>query len=88
MTEVAFFIRKAASSAFPLFTGFCSSLSFKLAEELSLPKPPRITLRNYLFIPLHIIYERIAPDEPTNAPVIIKAVFSKVKPIPAAAQPE
>ena len=30
----------------------------------------------------------MAPDEPTNAPVIIKAVFSKVKPIPAAAQPE
>ena len=35
-----------------------------------------------------MIYERIAPDEPTRAPVIIKAVFSKVKPIPAAAQPE
>ena len=34
------------------------------------------------------MYERIAPDEPTKAPVIIKAVFSKVKPIPAAAQPE
>ena len=38
--------------------------------------------------PLHIIYERIAPDDPTNAPVIIKAVFSNVNPIPAAAQPE
>ena len=39
-------------------------------------------------MPLHIIYESIAPDDPTNAPVIIKAVFSKVNPIPAAAQPE
>ena len=37
---------------------------------------------------LYIIYDKIAPDEPTSAPVIIKAVFSKVKPIPAAAQPE
>ena len=34
------------------------------------------------------MYESIAPEEPTKAPVIIKAVFSKVKPIPAAAQPE
>ena len=61
---------------------------FGFSEELSLPKPPRITLRNDLFIPLHIIYESIAPDDPTNAPVIINAVFSKVKPMPAAAQPE
>tara|TARA_B100000282_G_C31513208_1_gene390361 strand:+ start:454 stop:672 length:219 start_codon:yes stop_codon:yes gene_type:complete len=34
------------------------------------------------------MYERIAPEEPTKAPVIIKAVFSRVNPIPAAAQPE
>ena len=40
------------------------------------------------FIPLHIIYDKIAPDDPTRAPVIISAVFSSVKPIPAAAQPE
>ena len=34
------------------------------------------------------MYESIAPDDPTRAPVIIKAVFSNVNPIPAAAQPE
>tara|TARA_B100000678_G_C17735774_1_gene312560 strand:+ start:262 stop:480 length:219 start_codon:yes stop_codon:yes gene_type:complete len=34
------------------------------------------------------MYDKIAPDDPTKAPVIIKALFSKVKPIPAAAQPE
>jgi hypothetical protein len=34
------------------------------------------------------MYDKIAPDEPTNAPVIINAVFSRVNPIPAAAQPE
>ena len=37
---------------------------------------------------MHIIYESIAPEDPTSAPVIINAVFSKVKPIPAAAHPE
>ena len=45
-------------------------------------------MKKDLFIPLHIIYDKIAPDEPTKAPVIIKAVFSKVNPIPAAAQPD
>jgi len=39
-------------------------------------------------MPLHIIYDKIAPEDPTRAPVIIRAVFSNVKPIPAAAQPE
>tara|TARA_B000000532_G_scaffold187632_1_gene153667 strand:- start:60 stop:296 length:237 start_codon:yes stop_codon:yes gene_type:complete len=34
------------------------------------------------------MYDKIAPDDPTSAPVIIKAVFSKVNPIPAAAHPE
>ena len=28
------------------------------------------------------------PEEPTRAPVIIRAIFPSVKPIPAAAQPE
>ena len=30
----------------------------------------------------------MAPEDPTSAPVIIKAVFSSVNPIPAAAHPE
>ena len=34
------------------------------------------------------MYDKTAPEEPTNAPVIINAVFSSVKPIPAAAHPE
>jgi hypothetical protein len=40
------------------------------------------------FIALHMMYERIAPDEPTSAPVMIIAVLWSVKPIAAAAQPE
>ena len=43
---------------------------------------------NDLFIAAHIIYESIAPDDPTNAPVIIRAVFPSVNPIPAAAHPD
>ena len=35
-----------------------------------------------------MMYERIAPDEPTSAPVTIIAVLCRVKPIAAAAQPE
>src|SRR6056300_1380502 len=87
ITDEAFFIKKAASSAFPLFTDLCSLYCVETDCSVA-PNPPKITLKNDLFIPLHIMYERIAPYEPTNAPVIIKAVFSKVKPIPAAAQPE
>ncbi len=34
------------------------------------------------------MYDNIAPEDPTKAPVIINAVFSKVNPIQAAAQPE
>ena len=30
----------------------------------------------------------MAPDEPTSAPVMIRAVFSRVNPMPAAAHPE
>jgi hypothetical protein len=42
---------------------------------------------NERFIPLHMMYDRIAPDEPTSAPVMISAVLPSVKPMPAAAQP-
>ena len=70
----------------PLLTGFLF-LFFCNVKSVP-PNPPRITLKNDRFIPLHMIYDKIAPDEPTKAPVIINAVFSKVKPIPAAAHPE
>jgi hypothetical protein len=40
------------------------------------------------FIPLHMMYERIAPEDPTSAPVMISARLPSVKPIPAAAQPD
>ena len=44
MTDEAFFIKKAASSAFPLLTGLCS-LFFDSADCSVAPKPPKITLK-------------------------------------------
>ena len=46
-----------------------------------------ITLKNDLSPFTHYV-RKYGSDEPTKAPVIIKAEFSNVKPIPAAAQPE
>ena len=64
--------KKAASSAFPLLTGLCSLLDLIDVSSVA-PKPPNITLKKERFIPLHIIYDKIAPEDPTSAPVIIKS---------------
>ena len=77
----------AASSADPRLTGLCS-LPPSDAFAPSAPKPPKMTDTKLLFMALHIIYDRIAPEEPTSAPVIISARLPKVKPKAAAAQPE
>ena len=34
------------------------------------------------------IFSELSPEEPTSAPVTISAVLPRVKPMPAAAQPE
>ena len=36
----------------------------------------------------HMMYDRIAPLEPTSAPVTISRSFDSMKPVAAAAQPE
>jgi hypothetical protein len=36
----------------------------------------------------HMMYERIAPLDPTSAPVTIRRSFESMKPVAAAAQPE
>src|ERR1700722_323319 len=86
MTLGYFFNREAASSAEPIFTGRCSASP--LGPATSPPKPPRMTEMNERFMPRHMMYDRIAPDEPTSAPVMISAELPSVKPMPAAAQPE
>ena len=53
MTLPAFFIRKAASSAEPSFTGRCSAPA--AGPAVSPPKPPRITEMKERFMPLHMM---------------------------------
>ena len=76
----------ATSSGEPDFTCFCSVPA--TAVPPSAPKPPRITLMNDRFIALHMMYDRIAPDEPTSDPEMISIGLLSEKPMPAAAQPE
>ena len=40
------------------------------------------------FIARHMMYDRIAPLDPTSAPVTISRSFDSMKPVAAAAQPE
>src|SRR5580692_8417428 len=77
-----------ASSAEPDFTGRCSVDPPAAAAPASLPKPPRITLKNERFIARHMMYERIAPEEPTSEPAMISIGLFSEKPMPTAAQPE
>ena len=56
--------------------------------ETSPPTAPKITFWSERFIPLHIICVRINPDAPTNAPLIIRALFMRTNPVAAAAIPE
>ena len=89
MTFEAFFMMNAASSAFPLRTvRSAAPAGPAAAPPVSVPQPPNNTLMMLRFMPLHIMYDRIAPDAPTRAPVIISARFWIVNPIPQAAQPE
>ncbi len=86
ITVSALSIRNAASSGEPDRTGRCSVAP--AAAATSPPKPPRITLKNERFIALHMMYDRIAPLEPTSEPATISMKLFSEKPMPAAAQPE
>ncbi|CAG8873778.1 hypothetical protein PS861_06302 [Pseudomonas fluorescens] len=88
ITVSALVSRKVASSAEPDFTGRASFEPAGPAASAVLPKPPSSTLKKERFIALHMMYERIAPDEPTSEPAMISIELFSEKPIPAAAQPE
>src|SRR5471032_2499912 len=88
MTVSALLMMKAASSAEPDLTGRCSCAPAGPPAAASPPKPPRITLKKERFIALHMMYDRIAPDEPTSEPAMISMALLSEKPMPAAAQPE
>ena len=69
-----------------IFTGRCSLFLFSFV--CSVAPTPKYNIEKWsIHTFTHYVWKN-GSDEPTNAPVIIKAEFSKVKPIPAAAQPE
>ena len=80
--------RKVASSAEPDFTGRASLEPAAAPASGALPKPPNSTLKKERFIALHMMYDRIAPLEPTREPAMISIELFSEKPMPAAAQPE
>src|SRR6478735_11034859 len=86
ITVSALPMMNAASSGLPDLTVFAEA-SAAIAPS-GAPKPPRITLKKLRFIALHMMYERIAPDEPTSDPAMISIGLFSEKPIPAAAHPE
>ena len=79
--------RNATSSAEPDFTVLLSP-ALAATGPSAPPKPPRMTLKNERFIARHMMYERIAPDDPTSEPAMISIELFSEKPMPAAAQPE
>ncbi len=87
MTVSALPSKNATSSAEPDFTLRCACPP-AAASAGAPPNPPKITLKNERFIALHMMYDRIAPEEPTKEPAIINMELLSEKPIPAAAQPE
>src|SRR5207245_9332584 len=85
ITCSACFIRKAASSADPRLYG--RSIAAASAPLDTAPKPPAMTEMKLRFIARHMMYDRIAPELPTRAPVVIIALLCSVKPLAGAAQP-
>ena len=74
----------AASSAVALLTVRCSTAP---AATWTWPKAPNSTLANERFIALHMMIERIKPDEPSSAPAAISSLLSSTKPIATADRP-
>jgi hypothetical protein len=58
------------------------------AAPSAAPKPPKTTDQIERFIARHMIVERMAPEEPTRAPVTMSRSLESMNPAAAAVQPE
>ena len=76
----------AASSVVDDFIFIC--LPEDLDASSGTPIAPNITFAKDLFIPLHIIFVRMRPEAPTNAPAMINPLFIRTNPVAEAATPE
>merc|ERR1719285_1511391 len=67
----------------------CSSCttSPSLAVGAAMFHPPKRTLTKLRFIATHMIYDRIAPLEPTKAPTIVRRSLFMINPSAQSAQP-
>ena len=57
------------------------------APACTWPKAPNSTLVNERFIALHMMIDRIRPDDPSSAPAMMSTLFSSTKPIATADSP-
>ena len=82
-------VAPSAVVACSTFHSWCVPVTVAAAPDfVVVPKPPRMTLTRDRFIALHMMYERIAPLDPTSAPVAIRSWLLRVNPVADAAQPE
>ena len=51
------------------------------------PNAPNSTLVNERFIALHMMIDRMKPDEPSSAPAMISSLLSSTKPMAQADRP-
>ncbi len=75
----------AASSAVALRAVRSSAAA--AAAGCTWPKAPNSTLVNERFIALHMMIDRMKPDEPSSAPAIISSLLLSTKPMATADMP-
>ena len=83
-TVLAFSRRCITSSGVADFAVRCSTAP---ATACTWPNAPNSTLVNERFIALHMMIDRIRPDDPSSAPAVISSLFSSTNPIATADRP-
>ena len=74
----------ATSRAVALFTARASVAACTCD---TCPKAPNSTFVNERFIALHMITDRMKPDDPSSAPAVISSLLSSTNPIATAERP-
>ena len=83
-TLLAFFRMSATSCGVALLTGLGLGRG---CAACTCPNAPNSTLVNERFIALHMITDRMKPDDPSSAPAMISSLLSSTNPIATADSP-